>query len=123
MAAYREWFKGQFWFDETLLEAYVARTNVVDGLCVFWGHGGCLIHEHCEIKHLPYYEFKPFVCCLYPLSVRKGSLIPYFDASVGGDETFYRRVREDLRFFFGNELIDELDEMETATPTPTGGSL
>lgn len=101
-----------------------------DWACVFLDPTGrgCRLHRFALERGVSVYEIKPLVCMLFPLSFDKGMLKPAYEFEVddlicsGEGPTLYRSAREDARFYFGTELIAELDRLEADyapyPPTP-----
>lgn len=110
------------------------RTRAVDGGCVFldrgkWGGRGCMLHRYALANGIDYHEVKPLMSSLFPLSFEASD-----DGSAGctlraageiEDEelvcldegpTLYRGARGELLYYFGAELVAELDAMEAALP-------
>lgn len=96
------------------------RTAVVDGACVFLNRRGrgCLLHSFCLEQGLDHHELKSLVDGLFPLTFENGVLCPADEAASGElvcldtGPTLYRGMREELRYYFGDELVDVLDEFE-----------
>jgi hypothetical protein len=116
------WFQNRFARDDEFPGGKYTRARVVDGNCVFLDRQsrGCLIHRYCLEQGIDYHELKPIVSCLFPLTfgggvlqvaeeVEDGSLV-----CAGMGEPLYRGAREDLRYYFGDGLIAELDDLEDA---------
>jgi hypothetical protein len=61
------------------------------------------------------------VSCLFPLTFGEGILLPAGEAEDnslicrGSGLTLYRGIRGELAYYFGDELIVELDELEAST--------
>ncbi len=103
------------------------RTQMVDRelgpRCVF-AHPtgrGCRIHSFALERGLDVHELKPMVCLLFPFSFNGGCFtVPYEiqDESLvclGTGNTLYRSARNDLAYYFGDELVQELDQLEQLT--------
>lgn len=99
------------------------RTAVVDGACVFLNRGGrgCRLHAFCLERGIDHHELKSIVDGLFPLTFEAGVLCPALEAEenelvcMGTGPTLYRGIREEVRYYFGDELIAVLDAMEAAT--------
>ncbi|HTP77660.1 MAG TPA: hypothetical protein VMJ73_11850 [Rhizomicrobium sp.] len=95
------------------------RTQVRGGKCVFAARGGrgCIIHAYCFEKNLDYHALKPLVSILFPLTFENGVLVPsseIADGSLvcgGNGPTLYDGVREELRYYFGDDFVCELDQL------------
>jgi len=116
----QEWFTGAYSEDVEYPGSRYTRTRVVKGSCVFLNRQGrgCLIHRYCMDRDLDFHELKPLVCSLFPLTFHEGQLFPsaeILDDSLqclGAGPTLYRGAREDVRHYFGPELVAELDMLE-----------
>lgn len=93
--------------------------------CVFcMPDGACGLHRYCLDHHLLIYALKPRVCVLYPLvmwrRVKKGGLLEGNPEHHGGilpcwkpgSFTLFRLGKEDLRYYFGNDFVHELEIIE-----------
>lgn len=112
------------------------------GVCMFQNRAlrvrdearGCGIHSWCLERGLDYRELKFFTCCLFPVEVNRigdaefvlatgyelrvdGYSLPCKDA---GTSTVYREARENIAYYYGEDLIAELDALEAET---LGGGL
>lgn len=121
------------WFDERdperdpdapggiLLRTATQDPSVETSGCIFLDHSGqrgCGLHRTALEFAFDPAEIKPAVCRLYPLSAtkRRLGLSPDFDwYSCAGDDgpTVYRLMRDVLASIYGNELVVELDRLET----------
>ena len=111
------------WFTDLVVEdpefagGRQVRTQVVDGACVFRDAKGrgCLIHGWALENGMDYHQIKPIVSVLFPLTFEQGVLVPsseMLDESLvcgGAGETLYHGLRDELGYYFGPELIAELD--------------
>ncbi len=122
-----EWFTGRREFDGEFPGGRFTRSQVRDGRCVFLNRTGrgCLIHKHCLENNVNFHEWKPMVCCLFPLTFDAGQLQvsrELADESLvctGPGLTAYRSARNDVLYYFGAELVAELDALEVAhVPDP-----
>jgi Fe-S-cluster containining protein len=115
-----EWFTGRREIDAEFPGGNFTRSQVRDGRCVFLNRAGrgCLIHKHCLEKGVDFHELKPMVCCLFPLTFDAGLLQvsrELADESLictGAGLTAYRSARNDALYYFGAELVAELDALE-----------
>ena len=113
------------WFVPTLDEdadfpgGFATRTAVVDGACVFLRRDGrgCLIHAALLARGEDYHALKPMVSTLFPVTFGDGALLcsdELHDASLvcaGDGPTAYAMARTELAFYFGAELVAELDAL------------
>ena len=111
------------WFLPTLDEdpdfpgGFATRTAVVDGACVFLRRDGrgCLIHAALLARGEDYHALKPMVSTLFPVTFGDGALLcsdELHDESLvcaGNGPTAYAMARAELQFYFGAELVAELD--------------
>lgn len=127
-----EWFEDEVEVDLDYPGGGNARARVVDGRCVFLAREGrgCLLHRFALERGLDYHELKPLMSSLFPLS---------FESEEGDDgctltvsyeiededlvcldegPTLYRGVRDELRYYFGDEFVAELDALEATFPVP-----
>jgi hypothetical protein len=112
-----EWFTAGVTPDAEFPGGVHVRTAVVDGTCVFRSRTGrgCLIHAYALEKGLDYHDLKPMVSALFPVTFEQGVLTAAgeaVDGSLrcgGGGPTLYEGAREELRYYFGDGLIAELD--------------
>jgi hypothetical protein len=117
-----QWFQDWYRAHQDYPEGRYTRTCVAEGACVFLNrHGrGCLLHRFALERGLDVHEIKPMVCNLFPVLPEDGLLGPpeeIRDGSLtclGGGPTLYRSARADLEYYFGAELVAELDALEAA---------
>jgi Fe-S-cluster containining protein len=126
------WFKETATPDHEYAGGAYTRTRTVEGACVFLNRTGrgCLIHKFCLEKGLDYHHLKPLVCILFPISFSEGLFFPaeeILDGSLvclGPGPTLYRSSREEIRHYFGDEMVTELDAIEAdCLPTTRSGSV
>jgi hypothetical protein len=114
-----EWFTAEVTPDSEFPGGAHVRTAVIDGACVFRSRAGrgCLIHAYALEKGLDYHDLKPMVSALFPVTFEQGVLTAAGEAAdgslaCGGDgPTLYEGAREELRYYFGDALIAELDSL------------
>lgn len=114
------WFSGTETPDDSMPGGASIRTAVELGACVFLNREsrGCRIHAYALHAGLDYHDLKPIVDCLFPLTWEGAELGPseeVLDASLvclDSGPTLYRGVREELRYYFGDRLVTELDAIE-----------
>ncbi len=96
------------------------RSTKKGNACVFLNKKGrgCLLHSFALAKGYDYHEFKPFFCAVFPVTYNEGVLMTPEEidekttACLGEGPTLYRGAREELRYYFGDGLVRELDEIE-----------
>jgi len=115
-----QWFTGEFNDDPEVPGGRHTRTRVIDGRCVFVNRTGrgCRIHAYCLENNLDVHDIKPMISVLFPITF-EGGLLRASNEVVDGTlvcsgqgPTAYRGAREDLRYYFGDGLVDELDGLE-----------
>ena len=112
-----EWFTGPLEPDADLPGGAGTRTRVVDGMCVFRNRAGrgCLLHAYAVETGQDYHLVKPMVSALFPLTFGEGTLALSEeladDTLVCRDDgpTAYEAVRPELEYYFGAEMVAELD--------------
>jgi len=116
------WFTGDGTPDATMPGGGSVRTAVNDGACVFLNREsrGCRIHAYAIQAGIDYHDLKSIVDCLFPLTWEGevlGRSEEVLDSSLiclDQGPTLYRGVREELRYYFGDGLVTELDRVEGA---------
>lgn len=106
------------------------RTTTVNQRCIFLNHEGgkrgCLLHSFCLHKGIDYHELKPMVSSLFPLTFDEGLLHAMDEVAdqslvcLDQGPSLYRSTREELKHYFGSELIAELDSLERASQLQSG---
>lgn len=102
------------------------RTTKRKNACIFLNRKGrgCLLHSFALNKGYDYHEFKPFFCTIFPVTYFEGILVTpeeideKLTACLGEGPTLYRGARNELRYFFGEGLIKELDAIEFGFTNP-----
>ncbi len=115
-----DWFRRDFEADKEFPGGNYTRTQVINGACAFLNRKGrgCLIHSFCLQNGIDYHELKPMVSCLFPVTFDDGLLHPANDVDtnilicLGDGPTLYRGVRSEILYYFGHDLVLELDEIE-----------
>ncbi len=114
-----QWFSAEVTSDPEFPGGTHIRTNAIGGCCVFRNRKGrgCLIHAYALEKGLDYHALKPLVSTLFPVSFEQGVLVAaqeLADGSLicaGEGPSLYEGARAELRHYFGNGLIAELDAL------------
>lgn len=115
-----EWFTGEVIKDVEFPSGQYVRTATKNGMCVFHGTKGCLIHSYCLEEGIDYHTLKPLVSTLFPLTFEHGLLTASTELQdgtlicSGPGPTCYDGAREELRYYFGDELVLELDGLANA---------
>jgi hypothetical protein len=79
---------------------------------------GCLLHAFALEQGIDHHELKSLVDGLFPLSFDEGVLGVALEAQTGElvclntGPTLYQGMREELRYYFGDELVTALDRLE-----------
>jgi Fe-S-cluster containining protein len=102
------------------------RTTMKKDACVFLNKKGrgCLLHSFALAKGYDYHEFKPFFCTVFPVTYNEGVLMTPEEidekttACLGEGPTLYEGAREELKYYFGEGLIRELDDIEPEFKNP-----
>jgi len=121
------WFTGIIDMDPDYPAGGSTRTQVDERGCVFLAKDGrgCLIHKYCLEKGIDYHELKPMISSLFPLTYDDGILYAAEEVEenslvcVDQGGSLYRGIRDELRYYFGDAFIAELDaiaEIEEAIP-------
>lgn len=113
------WFTSERIVDPEFPTGAQLRTRVSGSHCVFHDSArrGCKIHAWCLAHNLDYRQLKPLVSLLFPVTFEEGVLVPsteVLDGTLicGGDgDSLYEGARDELAYFFGRELIAELDQL------------
>jgi Fe-S-cluster containining protein len=127
------WFTGHYEADPEIPGGSCTRTAVIDGACVFLNRQGrgCLIHKFCLDRGIDVRDLKPMIAALFPVTFDYGMLhanLEVRDKSLiclNTGPTLYRSARADLEYYFGPELVAELDAIETevlTNPPPSARS-
>lgn len=89
--------------------------------CIFLNNKsrGCMLHSFALQKGIDYHELKPFFCSMFPVTYLEGVLMTpeeideKLTVCLGDGPTLYRGSREELKYYFGEGLVAELDEAES----------
>lgn len=93
------------------------RTTTNERGCVFLTPGGrgCMLHAFSLEKGIDYHELKPLMSSLFPCTFGDGALLVSEEveegslACLGPGPSVYDGVRAELAWYFGPELVAELD--------------
>ena len=113
------------WFDVAVTDdadfpgGASTRTAVVNGSCVFRvaGARGCALHAFALERGEDYHAIKPMVSSLFPVTFGGGAILcseELADATLicaGEGPTAYEMARAELRHYFGDALVIELDAL------------
>lgn len=114
-----QWFRLDVAADPDFPGGAATRTAVVNGGCVFLRRDarGCALHAFAVDRGTDYHAIKPMVSTLFPVTFGDGALLcseELVDGSLvcaGDGPTAYDMAREELRYYFGTELVAELDAL------------
>lgn len=116
-----QWFRADAWkTDSDAVGGAYTRTAVVNGACIFLNRNGrgCLIHSYALAAGRDPRDLKPMTCSVFPVVVDHGLVRPSYELlepdliCIGPGMTAYRSARNDLGYYFGGELVAELDGVE-----------
>ncbi|MEO8620818.1 MAG: hypothetical protein ABI625_07120 [bacterium] len=113
------WFESAITVDADFPGGAATRTTVVNGRCVFLRRDarGCTLHALSLETNDDYHLLKPMVSALFPVTfgdqtllcseeLAEGSLV-----CAGEGPTAYAMARAELSYYFGDELVSELDSI------------
>ena len=114
-----DWFEQEAHIDHDFPAGQFTLTRVEKGKCVFLKTSprGCILHSFSLNEHMDYHKLKPMVCSLFPLTFENGLLRASDEVNdftlicVGSGVTMYEGGRAELRYYFGDDFIAELDEL------------
>jgi hypothetical protein len=87
-----------------------------------------MIHSYALERGIDYHELKPMVSALFPVTFDRGllhSATEIEDRSlqcIDDGPTVYRGIREEIAWYFGAELVEELDRLEQGALAETAMS-
>ena len=113
------WFVDGIQQDADFPGGAATRTAVVNGACVFLRRDarGCALHAHALAHGEDYHAIKPMDSALFPVTFGEGALVcseELVDGSLvctGEGPTAYEMARGELAYYFGAELVIELDAL------------
>jgi hypothetical protein len=117
-----KWFQRSLTADLDYPGGLFTRIQTEDGHCLFLDtvNRGCIIHRFCMDKSIDYHLLKPIVSCLFPVTFNKGLLQPMLEIEEQSlicqhsGMSLYHGVRGDLKYYFGDEFLEELDQIQKA---------
>jgi hypothetical protein len=124
--AMSDWFRGDAALDADAPGGTLRRTAVRNGYCVFHAPGGrgCTLHSYALANGRDYHALKPMVSTLFPVTFGGGALVVSDELEDGtllcsGDgPTAYEAARDELAYYFGDQLVNELDALASAATSP-----
>jgi hypothetical protein len=126
--AVSDWFGGPATEDEDAPGGTLRRTAVRDGYCVFHAPGarGCMLHSYAIAAGRDYHDLKPIVSTLFPVTFGGGALVVSDELEDGSlvcgsaGPTVYEAARDELAYYFGASLVNELDALAAAAAAGSG---
>ena len=117
-----QWFTEEVWADPEFPGGAQARTQAIDGACVFLDRKqrGCKIHAYSLAKGIDYHQLKPLVSVLFPLTFEEGALVPAGELEAnelicaGQGPSLYDGVRGELIYYFGEDFVAEIDAVRAS---------
>lgn len=117
-----QWFEPHPDPDPELPGGGSRRARVRDGACVFLDRRGrgCHIHTYAAARGIDYHDLKSIIDCLFPLTFGDGLLCVAEEVDDGDlvcldqGPTLYRGLREEVRWYFGDDCVAALDVVEAA---------
>ena len=117
-----EWFDAEPDLDSEMPGGGSRRARVRDGACVFLDRRGrgCHLHAYALTRGVDYHDLKSIIDCLFPLTFGDGLLCVTEEVDDGDlvcldqGPTLYRGLREELRYYFGDDCVAALDAVERA---------
>lgn len=114
-----EWFEPDVTLDADFPGGAATRTRVVNGRCVFLMRDarGCILHAMSLESGTDYHDLKPLVSTLFPVTFGDATLLCSEELGdgtlicAGEGPTAYEMARGELAFYFGNDLVAELDQL------------
>ena len=114
-----QWFTTDVSADVDFPGGASTRTAVANGSCVFRlaGARGCALHAFALERGEDYHDIKPMVSSLFPVTFGDGALLCSEELAdgtlvcAGEGPTAYEMARAELRHYFGDALVDELDAL------------
>ena len=116
------WFEDETEEDAEYPGGRVARTRADERGCVFHARDGrgCLIHRYALDNGLDYHDLKPMISVLFPITYDSGILCAAEEMTDGSlpcteqGPTLYETGREEVRYYFGDAIVAELDALAGA---------
>jgi hypothetical protein len=78
---------------------------------------GCRIHRFALERGIDVHDIKPMICLMFPVLFEHGELRPAIEfedhdiVCEGPGESLYESSRHELLYYFGPELVAELDRL------------
>lgn len=115
------WFEPMTTEDPDFPGGVVARTTVSNGRCVFLRRDtrGCMLHAISLETDSDYHLLKPMVSSLFPVTFGDGAILCSEEIDEGSlicageGPTAYEMARPELAWYFGEDLVRELDALSS----------
>jgi Fe-S-cluster containining protein len=115
-----EWFDADHSYYEEYAGNQYTRIKTQGSRCVFISKDqrGCGLHRYAISQKMDYHDIKPLICILFPLSFEEGILSlagELEDGSLvcaGSGVSAYQAMKNELAYYFGNECLEELNQVE-----------
>ncbi len=119
----KSWFTEAFTIDGDFPGESKTRTRTNSRGCVFLNvrGRGCAIHRFCVQNNIDYHDLKPMLSCLFPITFEAGLLQPSAEVKdktlicLDEEQSLYQGVRSELQYYFGDELISNLDALKESS--------
>jgi hypothetical protein len=114
-----DWFTDVVVADPEFPSGGYRRTRESGGQCVFRNPvgRGCAIHGYAMEKGIDYHTLKPMVSTLFPATFNYGVLEASSEvrdkslACAGAGPSVYEGARDELKYYFGDAFVAELDAL------------
>ena len=116
-----EWFTAEIVEDPEFPTGRHVRTQERGGKCVFHNPKGrgCMIHGYALEKGVDFHTIKPIVSTLFPVTFNHGVIEASSEvldkslACVDDGPSLYEGAREELKYYFGDAFVAELDSLRS----------
>ena len=108
------------------------RTSIIKEkkYCVFLDikNRGCMLHSFAQINNIVHYKLKPFFCSMFPVTYDESILTTpeeideMLTVCLGAGLSLYSGARNAIRYYFGDGIIRELDEIEKRWKAESAGN-
>lgn len=109
--------------DEDFESGIAVGSEVINGKCSFLdGKGLCVLQKLAMIQGEHKWKYKPIYCVLFPFTTFEGALtiddehlerLKTCNKIPGNEKTIFESCKDELRYFFGEEGFNELEEYRT----------
>lgn len=112
-----QWFEDEIVKNPDYPSGETIRTRVHRNKCVFYNHRlrGCELQRFAVDKGMDWHLLKPMICSLFPLGWEQGYLFvsSFLDELPCRDRgaSVFELQKEELRFYFGTELVSKLEKL------------